>query len=344
MVDPNKSLPDKIIMSYNGWLGSQKATTCPSSCNCKCYKIHGEPGDCTPIEWPPGQKPDTITLPPIRWDDVAANTHVNVCAIPFVQIDKDKGFDLDYINTNVPCLLDQDAISVYKNKNKTNKILISIGGAQTQDFGVLAKGWANTAATQVINYLGTHNFDGIDFDLEGSWYHEENVDVFNSFIKQVHGAGYIISMAPQYDYLNPNSPDGPSKKSQKNNYMPFLKYKDHVDIIAYQFYNNSGGDVLPNDAETFNKTLLDSFIPKLDKDYWHLGFTEADLKKIVIGKPCNPSAFVAPAGGYTPPTTILDTYNDLKTDPYNRTIGGFMFWHLSSDCLQNYSFSNELSK
>jgi chitinase len=208
-------------------------------------------------------------------------------------------------------------------------VLISLGGADAEI--VLHAGQEQLLANEIIRLCELYGFDGLDIDLEQSAITAaDNQTVIPDALKLVRqhyeaqGKHFIISMAPEFPYLNLG--------------REYVKYitalEDYYDFIAPQYYNQ-GGDGL--------------YVPELDPGWlgqndderkehflYYLtralvtgtsGFIHIPPEKFVIGLPSNPDA--AATGFVISPQDVYNAFKRLDTD--GTSIKGLMTWSVDWD-------------
>lgn len=221
-------------------------------------------------------------------------------------------------------------------------VLISLGGADAHI--ELHKGQEKALADEIIRLVETYGFDGLDIDLEQTAITAaDNSTVIPAALKIVRahykqqGKHFIISMAPEFPYLQAN---------RSVNYKAYLQnLGGEYDFIAPQYYNQAGDGVnmstpeevadagswwLPQDVnggstarqkEMFLFYLTDSLANG------SRGYVKIPASKLVIGLP---SSADAAGSGYV--KDAQSVYNALaRLEATHQPIKGLMTWSVNWD-------------
>jgi chitinase len=206
-------------------------------------------------------------------------------------------------------------------------VLISLGGADAHI--ELHAGQEDALAYEIIRLVETYGFDGLDIDLEQSAITSaDNATVIPAALRSVkdhyakEGQHFIISMAPEFPYLNVGG-----------RYVPYITaLEGYYDFIAPQYYNQGGDGVwvdnvgwlaCSNDAtrEDFLYYLTDSLVTGTRN------FTRIPSDKFAIGLPSNANAA---ATGY-----VIDAQHAIRAlarlDKAGHPIRGLMTWSANWD-------------
>jgi chitinase len=248
-------------------------------------------------------------------------------------------------------------------KSQGKKVMISLGGGGKYFTLDDAKSIPNfvSSVSQIITEYG---FDGIDLDFETpslsldpgdtDFKNPKTPSVVNliSGLRQLHdrfGPGFMISLVPEGTQI----PGGyATYGGQFGSYIPIAwAVRDILSFVDVQDYNTPPLEGL--DGEIYQLSSVDyhaamtelllhgfrvgkdakQFFPPIPADKVATGFLVGDttpaivsgaMDYIITGK--------APAG---------TTYKLRKPSGYPGMIGA-MFWTIDADCLENYSFSNQI--
>ncbi|WP_300631740.1 glycosyl hydrolase family 18 protein [Pseudomonas sp.] len=208
-------------------------------------------------------------------------------------------------------------------------VLISLGGADAEI--VLYAGQEHALANEIIRLVESYGFDGLDIDLEQAAITAgDNRTVIPLALKLVRehyeksGLHFIISMAPEFPYLNLG-----------REYAPYIVGLEGVyDFIAPQYYNQGGDGV---SVPELDPSWLGQNDDARKEDFLYYlthsivtgsrGFIHIPPQKFVIGLPANTNA--AATGFVISPQ---DTYNAFKRlDDEGLSIKGLMTWSVDWD-------------
>ncbi|SNY65772.1 glycosyl hydrolase family 18 protein [Enterobacter sp. CC120223-11] len=221
-------------------------------------------------------------------------------------------------------------------------VLISLGGAQAHI--ELRAGQEQALANEIIRLVETYGFDGLDIDLEqDAIAAANNSTVIPAALKivrahyQQQGKHFIISMAPEFPYLQAN---------RGVNYKAYLQNLAGVyDFIAPQYYNQAGDGVnidkpeevaevgawwLPQEAEGGTSARhKELFLYYLTDSLANgsRGYVQIPANKLVIGLPANADAA---GSGYVKDAQSL--YNAMaRLAANNEPVKGLMTWSINWD-------------
>lgn len=221
-------------------------------------------------------------------------------------------------------------------------VLISLGGADAHI--ALTEKQTGALAAEIIRLTEKYGFDGLDIDLEQTAITAaENSTVIPAALKMVRahyqqqGKHFIISMAPEFPYLQAN---------RDVNYKAYLKNLEGVyDFIAPQYYNQAGDGVnmmtpeeknevgewwLPQEWGTgYSDRQKELFLYYLTDSLANgtRGYVKIPANKLVMGLPADPDA----AGtGYV--KDAQSVFNALaRLEAKNEAIKGLMTWSVNWD-------------
>jgi len=190
--------------------------------------------------------------------------------------------------------------------------------------------WARNMFNNFQNLHRSLGLDGIDIDLENAWGGTPDSIVcgLRTFFGLMHGAGFVVSMAPQTTAITPEVPV--YQAGSWNSYVPLsdTSIQSNVDAVAVQLYNNG----LPlKDPGKYAQALSGGF-SVTGCPCGASGQIKLDPKKITFGFPAGPGA--APSGcpdfpGGCPYGRALSTlYN---SNPTLLETGGVMTWAVEWD-------------
>lgn len=203
-------------------------------------------------------------------------------------------------------------------------VLISLGGADAEI--VLHKGQEQALANEIIRLVELYGFDGLDIDLEQAAITAgDNSTVIPAALKLVRehytalGLHFIISMAPEFPYLNKGGA-----------YVPYINGLEGVyDFIAPQYYNQGGDGV---SVPELDPSWLGQNDDARKEDFLYYlthslvtgtrGFIKIPPEKFVIGLPANGDA--AATGFVISPHDAYNAFQRLDND--GLSIKGLMTW------------------
>jgi chitinase len=208
-------------------------------------------------------------------------------------------------------------------------VLISLGGADAHI--ELKAGQEQALADEVIRLVEVYGFDGLDIDLEQAAITAgDNQTVIPAALRRVRehytqlGQHFIISMAPEFPYLNAGR--------EYNAYIKNLE--GYYDFIAPQYYNQGGDGIYvpeldPGWLAQDDDARKEHFLFYLTKAIvtGTGGFIRIPPEKFVIGLPANSDAA---ATGFV--VSEENTYNAFKRlDDEGLSIKGLMTWSVDWD-------------
>ncbi|EMF8144568.1 carbohydrate-binding protein [Serratia marcescens] len=211
-------------------------------------------------------------------------------------------------------------------------VLISLGGADAHI--ELKTGDEDKLKDEIIRLVEVYGFDGLDIDLEQAAIGAaNNKTVLPAALKKVkdyyvaQGKNFIISMAPEFPYLQANS-----------SYGDYINALDgYYDFIAPQYYNQGGDGIWVPEANNGAGAWIAQNNDAMKEDFLYYlteslvtgtrGFIRIPASKFVIGLPSNNDA--AATGYVIDKQAVYNAFSRL--DAKNLSIKGLMTWSINWD-------------
>ncbi|MFO2464431.1 glycosyl hydrolase family 18 protein [Pseudomonas sp. 15FMM2] len=211
-------------------------------------------------------------------------------------------------------------------------VLISLGGADAHI--ELHIGDELPLANEIIRLVETYGFDGLDIDLEQSAIDfADNKTVLPAALKLVkdhykdEGKHFIISMAPEFPYLNLGG-----------KYIDYIQaLEGYYDFIAPQYYNQGGDGIWVPEANGGQGAWIAQNNDAMKEDFLYYlteslvtgtrNYTAIPADKFVIGLPANVDA--AATGYVIDPAAVVNAFKRL--DSAGHSIKGLMTWSTNWD-------------
>jgi chitinase len=247
-------------------------------------------------------------------------------------------------------------------------VLMSVGGANGS-FKLSSASDKNTFVSKMKTLIQQYGVDGIDIDLEQTYYvcsssgslsspetHIQNlidgVTELMTWYQTTYGKKMILTSAPEVTYVQ----GGLSPWNSCNgSYLPFLEQlNDEIDLIMVQLYNSgemyglegSTGSVYYDGTAGFLTSQTEALIQGFTIANPSLSgtFSGFPASKVVIALPAN-NCGVTAGSGYLSPTTLIAAMDYLMGEgPKEGTytlqqnggypdIRGMMTWSINNDAL-----------
>ncbi|MGP2703652.1 chitinase, partial [Serratia marcescens] len=208
-------------------------------------------------------------------------------------------------------------------------VLISLGGADAHI--ELKTGDEDRLKDEIIRLVEVYGFDGLDIDLEQAAIGAaNNKTVLPAALKKVkdhytaQGKNFIISMAPEFPYLQANG-----------SYGDYINALDgYYDFIAPQYYNQGGDGIWVPEANNGAGAWIAQNNDAMKEDFLYYlteslvtgtrGFIRIPASKFVIGLPSNNDA--AATGYVIDKQAVYNAFSRL--DAKNLSIKGLMTWSI----------------
>jgi chitinase len=260
-------------------------------------------------------------------------------------------------------------------KNKGNKVLLSIGGANAS-IDLTTTPNRNLFVSSVSNLLSTYGFDGIDIDIEngnsilitgGTISSPTNVAQLNLIdaIKQImtnyrstFNRKMYLTLAPETAYVQ----GGQSGYGNIwGGYLPIIHaLRDSINILQVQLYNSGtmyglDGSIYTQGTGDFIVALTEAVIRGFNTSGGY--FNGLPSSKIAVGLPASQSAagggFVDSANVYRAVSYLTGngnrpgSYNLIQSNGYT-DLNGMMTWSINWDATRNnrtkYQYANVFTK
>ncbi|MFD4691880.1 chitinase [Streptomyces sp. NPDC058463] len=220
--------------------------------------------------------------------------------------------------------------------------LLSIGGA-TAGIDLSSTAVADRFVATVVPILKTHNFDGIDIDIETGLIGSGNINTLSpsqsNLIRIIDGvlaampAGFGLTMAPETAYVTGGSV---VYGSIWGAYLPVIKkYADNGRLwwLNMQYYN---GSMYGCSGDSYEAGTVQGFTAQtdcLDRGLVVQGTTiRVPYDKQVPGLPAQAGA----GGGYMAPSLVSQAWNGISG------LKGLMTWSINWDGSRGWTFGDNV--